>query len=110
MYKYILSYFISWVFIRHTDQWPIVFSKFGTFIINDLPMIIVLLKQFWWLVNKYVFFFLIRFGIGRFTTVEEIDYTANHVIEQVNKLRELSPLWEMEEEGIDLSKIEWTQH
>ncbi|XP_076815598.1 cysteine desulfurase-like [Clavelina lepadiformis] len=52
----------------------------------------------------------IRFGIGRFTTVEEIDYTAEHVIDQVNKLRDLSPLWEMEQEGIDLSKIEWTQH
>nr|CAB3233413.1 cysteine desulfurase, mitochondrial-like [Phallusia mammillata] len=52
----------------------------------------------------------IRFGIGRFTTEEEVDFTVKRVIEEVNKLRELSPLWEMEQEGIDLSKIEWTQH
>lgn len=52
----------------------------------------------------------IRFGIGRFTTVEEVDYTAEKVIEHVERLRELSPLWEMEQEGIDLSKIQWTQH
>ena len=51
-----------------------------------------------------------RFGIGRFTTVEEVDYTADKVIEHVENLRELSPLWEMEQEGIDLSKIQWTQH
>jgi len=52
----------------------------------------------------------IRFGIGRFTTEEEIDYTADKVITHVRKLRDLSPLWEMEQEGIDISKIEWTQH
>ena len=51
-----------------------------------------------------------RFGIGRFTTEEEIDYTADKVITHVRKLRDLSPLWEMEQEGIDISKIEWTQH
>ena len=52
----------------------------------------------------------IRFGIGRFNTDEEIDYVANKMIDVVNKLRELSPLWEMFKEGIDLSKVEWTAH
>ena len=51
-----------------------------------------------------------RFGIGRFTTEEEIDFTAERVIKHVEKLRDLSPLWEMHNEGIDISKIEWTQH
>ncbi|MBK9169899.1 MAG: IscS subfamily cysteine desulfurase [Bryobacterales bacterium] len=49
----------------------------------------------------------IRFGIGRFNTVEEVDYVANRVIETVRKLRDLSPLYEMAKEGIDISKIEW---
>jgi cysteine desulfurase len=52
----------------------------------------------------------IRFGIGRFNTEEEIDYTAAKIIEVVKKLRELSPLYEMVKEGIDLSKVEWTAH
>jgi len=52
----------------------------------------------------------IRFGIGRFTTEEEVDYTAQKCIEQVTKLREMSPLWEMVQEGIDLKTIKWTQH
>ncbi|KAK9324782.1 pyridoxal phosphate-dependent transferase [Lipomyces orientalis] len=52
----------------------------------------------------------IRFGIGRFTTVEEIDYVLNAVRERVTFLRELSPLWEMVQEGIDLDSIEWSQH
>ena len=52
----------------------------------------------------------IRFGIGRFNTDEEIDYVANKLIDVVNKLRELSPLWEMFKEGVDLSKVEWTAH
>jgi cysteine desulfurase len=52
----------------------------------------------------------IRFGIGRFNTEEEIDYTANKVIEVVRKLRELSPLYEMAKEGIDLTKVEWSAH
>jgi cysteine desulfurase len=52
----------------------------------------------------------IRFGIGRFTTQEEIDYTAEKVIDVVRKLRELSPLYEMVKEGIDLSKVEWAAH
>ncbi|MEJ5369806.1 MAG: IscS subfamily cysteine desulfurase [Bryobacteraceae bacterium] len=52
----------------------------------------------------------IRFGLGRFTTEEEIDYTIGKVVEVVKKLRELSPLYEMVKEGIDLSKVEWTAH
>lgn len=50
----------------------------------------------------------IRFGIGRFTTEEEIDYTAEATIRHVNKLRDMSPLWEMIQEGIDLKSINWT--
>ena len=52
----------------------------------------------------------IRFGIGRFNTEEEIDYTADLVIRSVQKLRAMSPLWEMHQEGIDLKSIEWTGH
>lgn len=52
----------------------------------------------------------IRFGLGRFTTTEEIDYTADKVIDVVRKLRELSPLYEMAREGVDLSKVVWTAH
>jgi len=52
----------------------------------------------------------IRFTIGRFTTTEEIDFTARLVREKVNKLRELSPLWEMYQEGVDLSKVQWAAH
>ncbi len=49
----------------------------------------------------------IRFGLGRFNTDEEVDYVADLVIGKVNRLRELSPLWEMAQEGIDLKSIEW---
>lgn len=52
----------------------------------------------------------IRFTFGRFTTEEEIDYAAAKVCEAVNKLRELSPLWDMYKDGVDLSKIEWKAH
>jgi cysteine desulfurase len=49
----------------------------------------------------------IRFGIGRFNSEEEIDYVGKYVVEQVTKLREMSPLYEMAKEGIDLNSIEW---
>src|SRR6202021_3421279 len=52
----------------------------------------------------------IRFGLGRFNTVAEVDYVAAKVIDVVLKLRELSPLYEMVKEGIDLTKIEWQGH
>ncbi|XP_072024693.1 cysteine desulfurase-like [Amphiura filiformis] len=52
----------------------------------------------------------IRFGIGRFTTEEEVDYTAEKCIEKVTALREMSPLWEMAQEGIDIKSIQWSQH
>ena len=52
----------------------------------------------------------IRFGIGRFNTEEEIDYVADKLIDVVGKLRELSPLYEMAKEGIDLSKVQWAAH
>jgi cysteine desulfurase len=52
----------------------------------------------------------IRFGLGRFNTEEEVDYVAAKVIEVVQKLRELSPLYEMHKEGIDLTKVQWTAH
>jgi len=52
----------------------------------------------------------LRFGLGRFTTDEEIDFAIEHVKTAVNKLREMSPLWEMFQEGIDLKTIEWAEH
>ncbi|MGE3154936.1 MAG: IscS subfamily cysteine desulfurase [Nitrospiraceae bacterium] len=52
----------------------------------------------------------IRFGIGRFNSEEEIDYTAKRMIETVTKLREMSPLYEMAKEGIDLKSVQWAAH
>jgi cysteine desulfurase len=52
----------------------------------------------------------IRFGLGRFNTEEEVDYVAARVIETVKRLRELSPLYEMAKEGIDMSKMQWNVH
>jgi cysteine desulfurase len=52
----------------------------------------------------------IRFGLGRFNTEEEVDYVANKVIDVVKKLRDLSPLYEMAKEGVDLSKVQWAAH
>lgn len=52
----------------------------------------------------------IRYGLGRFTTEEDVDYAIDVTKKAVNHLRELSPLWEMFKEGLDLSKIEWAEH
>jgi cysteine desulfurase len=52
----------------------------------------------------------IRFTIGRFTTEEEVDFTVQLVKEKIAKLRDLSPLWEMHKDGIDLSTIQWAAH
>lgn len=52
----------------------------------------------------------LRFGLGRFTTEEQIDYTIKQVSDTVYKLREMSPLWEMYKEGIDMNSIEWAHH
>ncbi|WP_316934509.1 IscS subfamily cysteine desulfurase [Rufibacter tibetensis] len=52
----------------------------------------------------------LRFGLSRFTTEEEVDFAISHVKEAVTKLRELSPLWEMFKEGIDLDSVEWAEH
>lgn len=52
----------------------------------------------------------IRFTFGRFTTEEEVDYTVKLLTEQVAKLREMSPLWEMHKEGVDLKSVKWSNH
>jgi cysteine desulfurase len=52
----------------------------------------------------------LRFGLSRFSTQEEVDYTIETVRTAVNKLRDMSPLWEMFKEGIDLKSIEWSEH
>ncbi len=52
----------------------------------------------------------IRFSIGRFTTEEEIDYTISLIKQEIGRLREMSPLWDMFKDGVDLSKVEWVHH
>jgi cysteine desulfurase len=52
----------------------------------------------------------LRMTIGRFTTVEEIDYVVTTLKDRVSKLRDLSPLWDMHKEGIDISTIQWAEH
>ena len=52
----------------------------------------------------------LRFGLGRFTTEEEVDYVIKRVVSGVQKLRDLSPLYEMAMEGVDLSTVEWAEH
>jgi cysteine desulfurase len=52
----------------------------------------------------------IRFGLGRFNTEEEVDYVADLVVEKVERLREISPLWEMHKDGIDLKNVQWVAH
>eukprot|EP01095_Lingulamoeba_sp_RSL-Kostka_P004026 TRINITY_DN1511_c2_g1_i1.p1 TRINITY_DN1511_c2_g1~~TRINITY_DN1511_c2_g1_i1.p1 ORF type:complete len:256 (+),score=99.52 TRINITY_DN1511_c2_g1_i1:718-1485(+) len=60
-------------------------------------------------VNEEMAHTSIRFGMGRFTTTKEIDYVINLLEKQIERLREMSPLWEMVQEGIDLSTIQWSQ-
>jgi cysteine desulfurase len=52
----------------------------------------------------------IRFSVGRFSTEEEVDYAAKRMIETIKKLRDLSPLYELVKEGVDLKSIQWTAH
>jgi len=52
----------------------------------------------------------IRFSIGRFTTEADVDFTIQLLKDKIQKLRELSPLWEMFKDGIDISKVEWAAH
>ena len=52
----------------------------------------------------------IRFSLGRFSTEEEVDFAADRIVSEVTRLREMSPLWEMVQEGVDLSKVKWTVH
>lgn len=52
----------------------------------------------------------IRFGLGRFTTEQDIDYAIEQVVTAVRRLRELSPLWEMAQDGIDIKSIQWAEH
>jgi cysteine desulfurase len=52
----------------------------------------------------------LRFGLGRFTTEEQIDFTVDAIKTTVLKLREMSPLWEMYKEGVDIDAIEWAHH
>jgi cysteine desulfurase len=52
----------------------------------------------------------LRLGLGRFTTQEEVDYAAERIVAEVNRLREMSPLWEMAQEGIDIKSIQWAGH
>ncbi|KIY65492.1 cysteine desulfurase [Cylindrobasidium torrendii FP15055 ss-10] len=51
----------------------------------------------------------LRFGMGRFTTEAEVDFVCEHIIKTVTRLREMSPLWEMVQEGIDINSIDWSQ-
>jgi cysteine desulfurase len=52
----------------------------------------------------------IRFSVGRFTTVEEVDFVIDLLQRKIGKLRELSPLWEMYQDGIDLNTVQWAAH
>jgi cysteine desulfurase len=52
----------------------------------------------------------IRFTIGRFTTPEDIDFAVKLIKERIGKLRDMSPLWEMHKEGIDLNTVQWAAH
>jgi len=61
-------------------------------------------------VNEEMAHTSLRIGFGRFTTEEEVDTAAQKIIKEVNRLREMSPLWEMSRQGIDISSIQWAEH
>jgi cysteine desulfurase len=52
----------------------------------------------------------LRIGLGRYTTAEEVDYAVEKIATEVIRLRAMSPLWEMAQEGIDIKSIEWADH
>jgi len=52
----------------------------------------------------------LRLGLGRYTTEEEVDYAVDKIAGEVERLRQMSPLWEMAQEGIDIKSIEWADH
>ena len=52
----------------------------------------------------------IRFSLGRFTTMEEVDYTIELLKGKISKLRDLSPLWEMYKDGVDINAVKWAAH
>jgi len=52
----------------------------------------------------------LRLGLGRFSTEQDVDYAIEHIVQAVNRLRAMSPLWEMAQEGIDIKSIEWAEH
>jgi cysteine desulfurase len=52
----------------------------------------------------------LRIGLGRFTTEQDVDYAVEHIVQSVQRLRSMSPLWEMAQEGIDIKSIQWAEH
>ena len=52
----------------------------------------------------------LRIGFGRFTSVEEVDFAINLISREVQRLRDMSPLWDMIQDGVDMKSIQWTQH
>jgi len=52
----------------------------------------------------------LRIGLGRFTTEQDVDYAVEHIVQSVRRLRAMSPLWEMAQEGIDIKSIQWAEH
>jgi len=52
----------------------------------------------------------LRIGLGRFTTEEDVDYAVSEIVSHVKRLREMSPLWEMAQEGIDIKSVKWAAH
>mgnify|MGYP003337460788 CR=1 FL=1 len=61
-------------------------------------------------VNEELAHTSLRIGLGRFTTEEDVDLAADSIIKAVKHLRDISPLWEMAQEGIDIHSIQWAQH